>query len=184
MKYIFLDVDGVLNSEEMCKHKPFPKCRGLMGIEKSKVKRLKQIVEATDAKIVLTSSWKKSFDAFKRNGYKVIQIEESDLVNFWHDEVAELGYFGKYLSNKLYEQKLRVYDTTSRYEGNPSRRGNGILAYLKDHPAEAYVILDDENFQDYQGRPDIQNHLVLTNWLIGLSEDDVETAIKILSNKL
>ena len=46
-KYIFLDIDGVLNSEEMLNHKPFPKCRGIMGIEKSKVKRLKKIVEAT-----------------------------------------------------------------------------------------------------------------------------------------
>ena len=86
-KYIFLDIDGVLNSEEMLNHKPFPKCRGMMGIEKSKVKRLKQIVEATGAEIVLTSSWKKSFDAFKRNGYRVVKIEESELANFWVEEL-------------------------------------------------------------------------------------------------
>ena len=73
-------------------------------------------------------------------------------------------------------------DTTSRYEGNPNCRGNGILAYLKDHPAEAYVILDDENFRDYQNRPAIQDHLVLTNYITGLSDDDVEKAIRILSN--
>lgn len=163
MKYIFLDVDGVLNSEEMCKHKPFPKCRGMMGIEKSKVKCIKQIVEATGAEIVLTSSWKKSFDTFKRNGYRVVQMEDSDLVNFWAEEIAELGYFGKYLSNKLYEQKLRVYDTTSRYEEDPNRRGTGILKYLESHPADAYVILDDENFRDYQNRPAILDHLVLTD---------------------
>ena len=178
-KYIFLDIDGVLNSEEMLNHKPFPKCRGIMGIEKSKVKRLKQIVEATGAEIVLTSSWKKSFDAFKRNGYRV---DKYDLNDLWVEELEELGYFGKYLSNKLYDQKLRVSDTTSRYERNPNYRGNGILAYLKDHPAEAYVILDDENFRDYQSRPAIQDHLVLTDYMTGLSDDDVEKAIKILSN--
>ena len=181
-KYIFLDIDGVLNSEEMLNHKPFPKCRGIMGIEKSKVKRLKQIVEATGAEIVLTSSWKKSFDAFKRNGYRVVKIEESELANFWVEELEELGCFGKYLSNKLYDQKLRVSDTTSKYEINPNYRGNGILAYLKDHPAEAYVILDDENFRDYHSRPAIQDHLVLTDYMTGLSDDDVEKAIKILSN--
>ena len=178
-KYIFLDIDGVLNSEEMLNHKPFPKCRGIMGIEKSKVKRLKQIVEATGAEIVLTSSWKKSFDAFKRNGYRV---DKYDLNDLWVEELEELGYFGKYLSNKLYDQKLRVSDTTSRYERNPNYRGNGILAYLKDHSAEAYVILDDENFRDYQSRPAIQDHLVLTDYMTGLSDDDVEKAIKILSN--
>ena len=178
-KYIFLDIDGVLNSEEMLNHKPFPKCRGIMGIEKSKVKRLKQIVEATGAEIVLTSSWKKSFDAFKRNGYRV---DKSDLNDLWVEELEELGYFGKYLSNKLHDQKLRVSDTTSKYEGNPNYRGSGILAYLKDHPAEAYVILDDENFRDYQNRQAIQDHLVLTDYMTGLSDDDVEKAIKILSN--
>lgn len=178
-KYVFLDIDGVLNSEEMLNHKPFPKCHGMMGIEKSKVKRLKQIVEATGAEIVLTSSWKKSFDAFKRNGYRV---DKSGLNDLWVEELEELGYFGKYLSNKLYDQKLRVSDTTSKYEGNPNYRGNGILAYLKDHPAEAYVILDDENFRDYQSRPAIQDHLVLTDYMTGLSDDDVEKAIKILSN--
>ena len=178
-KYIFLDIDGVLNSEEMLNHKPFPKCRGMMGIEKSKVKRLKQIVEATGAEIVLTSSWKKSFDAFKRNGYRV---DKYDLNDLWVEELEELGYFGKYLSNKLYDQKLRVSDTTSRYERNPNYRGNGILAYLKDHSAEAYVILDDENFRDYQNRQAIQDHLVLTDYMTGLSDDDVEKAIKILSN--
>ena len=73
-------------------------------------------------------------------------------------------------------------DTTSRYERNPNCRGNGILDYLKDHQAEAYVILDDENFRDYQNRPAIQDHLVLIDYMTGLSDDDVEKAIKILSN--
>lgn len=181
MKYIFLDIDGVLNSEEMCRHKPFPKCHGLMGIEKSKVKRLKRIVEATGAKIILVSSWKKSFDAFKKNGYKVTLIENSELESIWFGELSALGYFGKYLSNKLAKQKLRVYDTTTRYEKDPSYRGSGILAYLEDHHVDNYVILDDEIFEDYQGRPAIQDHLVLTNWLIGLSDQDVEKAIGILN---
>lgn len=181
MKYIFLDVDGVLNSEEMCRHKHFPKCHGLMGIEKSKVKRLKRIVEATGAEIVLISSWKKSFDAFKQNGYRVAPAEESDLVNFWTEELADLGYFGKYLSNKLYEQKLRVSDTTTRYEENPNCRGGGILKYLENHPADGYVILDDEQFGDYNGHPEILDHLVLTNWLIGLTDQNVDGAIDILN---
>lgn len=183
MKYIFLDVDGVLNSEEMLKHKPYPKCHGLIGIEKSKVKLLKAIIDATGAKIVLTSSWKTSFDAFKRNRYKVIQLEDSDLASFWPDEIAALGYFGKYLSNKLYEQKLRVFDTTTKYEQDPNRRGDGILRFLVAHPAESYVILDDETFRDYN-KKEIADHLVLTDFMVGLSTDDVEKAITILLNNV
>ena len=87
-----------------------------------------------------------------------------------------------FLSNKLAKQKLRVYDTTTRYEKDPSCRGNGILAYLKENPANNYVILDDENFMDYQDRPAIQDHLVLTDWLVGLTEKDAEKALIILKN--
>lgn len=178
VNYIFLDIDGVLNSEAMCHHNPHPTCHGLMGIENNKVKLLKQIVNETDAKIVLVSSWKKSFDAFKRNGYKAIQIDG----NWYTEELAPCGIFGKYLSNKLAKQKLRVYDTTTRYEKDPSYRGDGILAYLKENPANNYVILDDENFIDYQDRPAIQDHLVLTDWLVGLTEKDIEKALIILKN--
>ena len=53
MKVIFLDVDGVLNCQ-----KTEAKCRGFIGVDSKKVKLLKKIVDATDAKIVLSSSWK------------------------------------------------------------------------------------------------------------------------------
>lgn len=176
-KFLFLDVDGVLNSDEMAKRKDCPRCHQLLGIDKKAVKLLKQIVDATEAKIVLVSSWKKSFDNFKRQGYKVIALEEY----YYVDEIERCGVLGKYLSNKLYEQKLKVFDTTSKYEGNPNRRGTGILKYLEANPADGYVILDDENFQDYQGRPAILDHLVMTNYVTGLTEDDVKKAIDILN---
>lgn len=59
MKIIFLDIDGVLNSEEY-----FNKIEGLHieGIESkvdiAKVKLLKKAIDATGAKVVLTSSWR------------------------------------------------------------------------------------------------------------------------------
>lgn len=59
MKVIFLDVDGVLNSDEY-----FDKIQGLdiQGIESdidiNKVKLLKKAVDETGAKVVLSSSWR------------------------------------------------------------------------------------------------------------------------------
>lgn len=46
MKVIFLDIDGVLNS------------KGTSTLDDTYISRLKEIVKATDAKIVLSSSWK------------------------------------------------------------------------------------------------------------------------------
>ena len=53
MKIIFLDVDGVLN----CKSSK-SRCGGFLGIDDSKVKLLKEIIDITGAKIVLSSSWR------------------------------------------------------------------------------------------------------------------------------
>ena len=59
MKVIFLDVDGVLNSDEY-----FDKIRNLdiQGIEREvdieKIKLLKKAIDKTGAKVVLSSSWR------------------------------------------------------------------------------------------------------------------------------
>ena len=53
IKVIFLDIDGVLNcstTKDLCEF--------YTGIEDKKVAILKQIVDATDAKIVLISTWR------------------------------------------------------------------------------------------------------------------------------
>ncbi len=53
MKIIFLDVDGVLN----CKT-TIARCQGVIGIDPFLVMEFNRIVFATDAKIVLSSSWR------------------------------------------------------------------------------------------------------------------------------
>lgn len=70
MKVIFLDVDGVLNSDEY-----FDKIKGLniVGIENevdvSKIKLLKKAIQETGAKVVISSSWR-----YKRNGQYLEQL--------------------------------------------------------------------------------------------------------------
>lgn len=56
MKVIFLDVDGVLNSEEFLKNNP------TQAINKDSVSILKSIVDKTGAAVVMSSGWKLWFD--------------------------------------------------------------------------------------------------------------------------
>lgn len=57
MKIIFLDIDGVMNGFES-----WPSCTGRQYIDPNAVGRLNYIVEKTEAKIVITSTWRKYCD--------------------------------------------------------------------------------------------------------------------------
>ena len=56
MKVIFLDIDGVLNSEEY--YESFPDGEFIPPIDPVCVERLKRIVDRTGAKLILSSSWR------------------------------------------------------------------------------------------------------------------------------
>lgn len=153
MKVIFLDVDGVLNCQ-----KTEAKCRGFIGVDSKKVKLLKKIVDATDAKIVLSSSWK---------------------IGWWKYHKEDQDQEGHYLDQKLKREGLRIIDKTT--DPDCERRGEGILNWLDDHIVESFVILDDEVF-DYE-QCNIMDRLVKTSFYDddgGLQERHVEQAINIL----
>lgn len=65
MKVLFLDIDGVINSHEWCELNPF--CLGWEGwkrqIDPALLSLLNQIVEATGASVVLSSTWRFSWTA-------------------------------------------------------------------------------------------------------------------------
>ncbi len=59
MKVIFLDIDGVLNSDEYLKKVKWLHIQGIESeIDINKIKLLKKAVDETKAKVVLTSSWR------------------------------------------------------------------------------------------------------------------------------
>lgn len=124
MKVIFLDIDGVLNYE-----KSQSRCCGFTGIDHNRVKNLAKIVAATDAKIVLISTWREYY--FLNAGRK--QPDKT----------------GQYLYNKLAQEHLYIYDILPK-RARWANRGNQIQAYLDDHPEiDGFVILDDEIFVTY-----------------------------------
>ena len=153
MSVVFLDVDGVLNCDESTS-----RCLNVIGIDDDKVKRLNKIITATDAKIVLVSSWKETWSASDKEG---------------QDEYAN------YLDKKLKRQKLTVMDKTFDRGAN---RGHGILQWYSHKDVDKYVVLDDEIFPDYKAYG-VTNHLVLTDPEVGLTDADVDKAIEMLKGE-
>ena len=164
MKVIFLDIDGVLNYRT-CKAR-CPNYKSIIGIEDSRVERLAKIVKATNAELVLTSTWKLN----------------------WLREDDEQGI---YLDRQLAKYGLHIIDFT---EDDGWNRWSGIKDYLDRFSKciKSYVILDDEIFQDYimyngltkMLRPEVEEHLVKTSFYSpdgGLQEEDVQKAIDILN---
>lgn len=156
MKLIFLDIDGVLN----CMGSK-SRCGCFIGIDNDKVKRLKQIIDETNAKIVLTSSWK----------------------NHWNKNKDLNGFMGNYLDRKLKRQGLRLIDKTN---DDGLHRGTGIINYINNFHTEieSWIVLDDEYFPDYKDY-DILSHMVKTDFYNGggLQDLHVELAIKLLNKE-
>jgi len=115
------------------------------------VLRLKRIIEATDAKVVLSSDWRYDREDERYN---------QDFIE---------------LRNVLKENGIEFYGfTPERTDGN---RGFEIIQYLLSHEEVTnYVVLDDR----LDACTD-NSHFVRTLMSIGLTDEHVEVAIKILN---
>jgi hypothetical protein len=152
-KYIFLDIDGVLNCNNTTDD-----CFGMTGIEDRLVKKLSTIVNATGAEIVLTSTWRDYWEPDKK------EIQDAE---------------GTYLDEKLLKQGLHISAKTD--PDWLYKRGDGIIEWLKDKNVESFVILDDEP-HDYK-EVNLEQHWIQTYDVNdgGITDEDVVKAIKILS---
>ena len=152
MKVIFLDFDGVITIP--------PKWY----INANKIKWIKKIVDETDAKIVVSSSWR------RENVKETI----NDMI----------GKTKRCPRNKmLYWLVDNLYDVTSwfsdkKYYG--TGRGGEIQTWLDKHPeVDNYVIIDDDgDMLDSQ-----LYHFVQTNYEDGITEVETIRAIKVLNKQ-
>ena len=181
LNVIFLDIDGVLNGynfwnllgwDIISKFKSnrlkgwYRELTEPFGVHERKVKRLAKIVHKTDAKVVISSSW--------RSGLQSNNLSDS--------EKRLLDLFDKY--------DIEIYDYTPIL---PSRkRENEIMAWLFRNPqVNKFIILDDENFdlQCFIGKELIQTssvprgRYVKGQWFenTGLKNKHVRQAIKMLN---
>ena len=154
MKIVFLDVDGVLNYIG-CKSHTY----GYYFVEDNKIKLLKEIIDRTEAQIVLSSSWRvERFDKYKfTKPYKY---------KLYHKLVKKLNEYG--LTILSHTPVLHEW------------RGKEIDQWLKSWEGEVienFVILDDRYDMD-----PYMDKLVQTSLSVGLTRETVEQAVKILNN--
>ncbi|AZV01155.1 hypothetical protein vBSdyM006_018 [Shigella phage vB_SdyM_006] len=115
MNVIFLDIDGVLNSQRSCFDDDLAVRTRLGYIGHYELQRFHDLLSCVDAKVVLISSWARP------SGDPKCKEREK--------EISEaLG--------------IDIYDTID-YTGGGRSRGVSILRYVLDHKVEKYVVLDD-----------------------------------------
>lgn len=197
MKIIFLDIDGVLNGynfwsqlgwELICLtgslklKKWYLEVTNPFGIHIKKFKRLVKIVHETNAKIVLSSSWR-------------WKLTQSSLNKLSEDE--------KIFLKLCKENNIEIFDNTPRSKNN--RRDEEISMWLNnynkkikkynwliDNPPEKidkFVILEDERLECFIGKGLVQTSSLKKGQIIkgywyentGLKNKHVRQAIKILN---
>lgn len=172
MKVIFLDIDGVLNTiESIKKSKEHYLKTGKMisQICEYKIQILSKIIELTNAKIVLSSTWKLNFR--KNEEGKLIPKNES----------------AKLLVDLLNKYSLEIYDITPNDKCR--NRKLEILEYLNTHNITSFIIIDDEDnglketFRDnfFKVNSYYKGNIELTDEETGLQISHIEEIVKILN---
>ena len=153
MKVIFLDIDGVLNTEAYRENPDVDYFEH--PISDIHMCLLEYLVKSTGAKIVLSSTWRE----------------------YWDKGKLQFDRFGAYINKLFAEYGLEIYDKTPELRD----RSDEIDAWKKLHQCEleSYVILDDFDFEWSQEN---EKHLVKTMDEVGLDEEAVERAVGILSD--
>lgn len=159
-KIIFLDVDGVLNSQSYCL-----RCKlndnSEWEIDEECVKNLKTIVDKTGADIVLSSTWRRMKDDYR------LSIR---------------------LNMILDKYGLHISDKTPWLHGNrPEEIKLWLDDYIfKGNEVKSFVILDDDFSIDAYKKYGLENNVVKTSFYEengGLREEHVKQAISILERK-
>ena len=161
MKVIFLDVDGVLNSENFYRKRgapdyrfedepPYPLCE----FDPESIKLLNQIIEKTKAKIVVSSTW--------RIGRTVEELKTL---------FKSVGIEGDVIDRTDVLRDRKGYDEVVR--------GTEIKRWQDQFPeVENYIIIDDDNDM----LPEHQKNFIKTSFWTGLTPELVEESITILNN--
>lgn len=155
MKILFLDIDGVLNSHDFWK-----RCQELGIVPDDKVdplavERLNRLVDATGAKIVVSSTWRLPYVWNRQLGMLATLLQRAGI-------------------------KGEVIGMTPDHQKSYGRGGEiqaWMLQARQDNiDIESFVILDDDNDMDH-----LMGYLVQTKMTDGLQDHHVETAIQILN---
>lgn len=166
MKVLFADIDGVLNTEQFQieRVKKFGKmeCQDYY-FQPSCMRHLKRIIDETQCKIVISSTWRKSDErigAIKTN-FVIYNINPNIIIGITPD----------------FFYSINVKDE----DGNNICRGSEIKSWIKsndgiNHNIESIVIIDDDSDMG-----DLKDRLVQTSWKTGLTRKLADKAIRMLN---
>ena len=158
MKVLFLDIDGVLNTFAYRRAKEMAYFDEL--IDQRKMLHLRRIVDETQAKIVLSSSWRK----------------------WWNTEGAQADSVGCYLQQIFRTFDLQIYDKIPVISN--ASRGEEVWVWMRGkYYIEEYVILDDRS--DLGWNRELQMHFIQTSDAEeGLTDALADAAIRVLNGEL
>lgn len=171
-KYIFLDFDGVITTRQ-----------SRYDLDPEKCKLIQKIVDATGAKIIITSSWRKNTLEATIEMLKTVDGHRIPSVVSWINDVVGITI-------RAYQYLAKGTDI---HLGIP--RGVEIKQWIDTHVHSTngknfnykevgvdfqYVILDDDSDMLYEHR----KHFIKTNTYKGLSLAQAKKAIKILNTEL
>ena len=163
-RVIFLDIDGVLNSNFWNDSHQREISAGRL-VDAEKVKLLGMLVKRTNAKIVLHSGWKYWFD----QDLRPLRPESENLQMLFEKE------------------EVLIADRTPDHTTEEIRRSkkfslvkaDEILAWLAEHKdVDNWIVIDDLDLHNAE----IEMHQIKTDPGIGLTVDDVCKAEKMLLN--
>ena len=168
-KVIFLDIDGVLNTERhyeyCCKNRITSDERFGYPFDPEVIGNLKKIIDETGAEIVISSSWK--FWGL------------STMIDLWKGRNLPGKVIG--ITPQAMSDEMLMNADLTEMEMLPLK-GSEIKGWLSEHRRSVaqYAILDDVNDM----RPEQQSHFVQINPVVGITEQDAEEVIAILNKPI
>lgn len=133
-KIIFLDVDGVLNCRDYIND-------ATNDIDPSKVQMIADLCNKTNAKVVITSSWRGS----KNYTPHIYTILRQTLDTYNVPVIGDAPYI-----ELEFVQTRRTRNTTALTDCDTFKYGTGrgaeVKHYIDEHHTEKYVIFDDEDW--------------------------------------
>ena len=155
MKVIFLDIDGVLNSNDW-----YVRTRGIAkqdqgDVDPETVKLVNELIEVTGSKVIMSSSWRSDFE----NSCEYLY--ERGLVS--NVIIGKTPHFTYTCSNDAIRKTLC--------------RGNEIQYILETEDIIDYVIFDDDQDMLYCQK----DNFIHIDSMYGITKENVEQAIKILN---
>jgi hypothetical protein len=159
MKYLFLDIDGVLNTGQ---YSNYLVDNGLNEtdadgylFDPEAVENLQYLIEETDAKIIITSTWRL----------------DGDMQAIWHNR----NLAGEVIGVTPTIQKEKAIGKIKIWYGHRGMEVEEWLSANANAPYK-YAILDDEN--DYL--PSQSDHIVLTDPMKGITKEVSDKVISLL----